>query len=297
MSDQNLDYLKEIKRREEQVIKDIEEMDSSLNLTEYERKESKDEGEESKDETEKEDEVFDDTNTSSEDAEETKLDEEEITDKVVAEEEPEKKDKDESSSEEGTDYDLSFINELSRRAMGLEASQKKLSEEKTSAVATQDQVAETIEELISSKEMIEAFEDPEKMLSLFKRVYVKAKTDAIEHSLRSLPQVVQPVIAQQAMVMEAAQKFYRDNPDLSKYRDFVQYCAQQIESAHPDWGFEQVFAETAKIARERLPMLKTSQRARVEKPKFAAGQKSTRNKPAKEKLSALELEIASMPDF
>jgi len=272
-------------------------MDSSLNLTEYERKESKDEGEESKDETEKEDEVFDDTDTSSEDAEETKLDEEEITDKVVAEEEPDKKDKDESSSEEGTDYDLSFINELSRRAMGLEASQKKLSEEKTSAVATQDQVAETIEELISSKEMIEAFEDPEKMLSLFKRVYVKAKTDAIEHSLRSLPQVVQPVIAQQAMIMEAAQKFYRDNPDLSKYRDFVQYCAQQIESAHPDWGFEQVFAETAKIARERLPMLKTSQRARVEKPKFAAGQKSTRNKPAKEKLSALELEIASMPDF
>lgn len=292
MSDQNLDYLEEIKRREEQVIKDIEEMDSSLNLTEYERKESKDEEEESKDETEKEDEVFDDTDTSSEDEEETKLDEEEITDKVVAEEEPDKKDEDESSSEEGTDYDLSFINELSRRAMGLEASQKKLSEEKTSAVATQD-----IEELISSEEMIEAFEDPEKMLSLFKRVYVKAKTDAIEHSLRSLPQVVQPVIAQQAMVMEAAQKFYRDNPDLSKYRDFVQYCAQQIESAHPDWGFEQVFAETAKIARERLPMLKTSQRARVAKPKFAAGQKSTRNKPAKEKLSALELEIASMPDF
>ncbi len=120
MSDQNLDYLEEIKRREEQVIKDIEEMDSSLNLTEYERKESKDEGEESKDETEKEDEdeVFNDTDTSSEDAEETKLDEEEITDKVVAEEEPDKKDKDESSSEEGTDYDLSFINELSRRAMG-----------------------------------------------------------------------------------------------------------------------------------------------------------------------------------
>ena len=54
MSDQNLDYLEEIKRREEQVIKDIEEMDSSLNLTEYERKESKDEEEESKDETEKE---------------------------------------------------------------------------------------------------------------------------------------------------------------------------------------------------------------------------------------------------
>lgn len=217
---------------------------------------------------------------------------------------------------EGEDeYDFSFINELARQALGKPPTAPEVVIPQQAAPAPaptpqlQAQPQQVVQprvdpgpmtipqDLVSVDEMTQAFESPEKMVQLFGKIYLRARADSVQQALMSLPHVVRPLVAQEAEIVDMVTGFYKENPELDKYRDFVQYCATQVESAHPDWAPRQVMAETAKVAKQRLPLLKeAASRQRQAKPSFVE-QNQTSNKPKSAKVSRLEQELASMPDY
>jgi hypothetical protein len=223
----------------------------------------------------------------------------------------------EKSAEEAKpddEYDFSFINELARQALGKQTEvvqpvqeQPVVQSPQAQPVAQpspQTQLSSMVapQDLVSLDEMRSAFESPEKMIELIGKVYIRARADAtqdaVQTALMSLPNVVRPLLVQEASLAEMVKTFYVENPELDGYRDFVQYCATQVESAHPDWSPKQVMAETAKVAKGRLPALREAvQRERKQvKPSFV-DQKSTTNKPSAKQVSRLERELAAMPDY
>lgn len=201
------------------------------------------------------------------------------------------------------EYDFSFINELARQALtGAPTTQVASTPvtPTTPPVQITPTVATTPTDLISVEEMSAAFESPQKMVELLGKVYQRALSDAVQRSLMELPNAVRPVIKQESDLAELAANFYKGNPELNNYRDFVQYCAVQVESKHPDWTPKQVMDETAKVAKARIPMLREAmqrQKRAPTKPSFVGDQAQRgKNKPAAAKLSALEADIASMPN-
>ena len=239
---------------------------------------------------------------------------------AAAEEVPVDKPVEEAKDED--EYDFSFINELARQAMGapqsVQATQAPAAQTKEQEIppAVQPQAIAKVPEfdptnltvqvpadLVDLKAMQEAFDSPEKMIELIGKVYARAVADATimgtQRSLMSLPQVVRPLVKQEAAMVERVTNFYKENPELVGYRDFVSYCGSQVENAHPDWTPEKVFAETAILAKKRLPMLREAmgrQQKTTVKPSFV-DQKSSKTKPSATKVSRLQQDLDAMPDY
>jgi len=196
----------------------------------------------------------------------------------------------EASSDEPSDYDFSFINDLAREAT------IKQSEASTSLEASQPTtVATPIHRpaVATVQEMEEAFNSPEKFLELL----TKVEQRATEAALLQLPKVSRQVAIQVIDHAEMVSKFYQANPELVPYKDFVSYCARQVEASHVDWPREKVLEETARLAKSRLPSLVRASRASQPKPALPGGGRvSQRRSSVGRTLSALEQDIANMPD-
>lgn len=122
-----------------------------------------------------------------------------------------------------------------------------------------------------------------------------------ETIMRDLPPVVGSVAQHQISMFEKVQAFYRDNPDLNNYRDFCVLTAGQIENDHPDWDTDQIYAETAKVAKARLGLKsKMEQKESAQttettlKPALPGGSRTSRKPSGGPKLSA---EQQSMVDL
>jgi len=208
------------------------------------------------------------------------------------------------------EYDFSdFINSMARDALGKpqpvtaqpvqQPVTQPIAQPQAAPVVTMPKSLQVPADLVTLEEMTEAFQSPEKFVSLLGKVYMKAASDGAQIAITQLPNIARPIFAQEASLAELSANFYKDNPELNKVRDFVQYCAVQVENAHPDWTAKQIFEETGKVAKQRLPMLKEvaqRQKRAATKPGFVDGQsQGVKNKPSPGKLSALEAEIAAMP--
>jgi hypothetical protein len=75
---------------------------------------------------------------------------------------------------------------------------------------------------------------------------------AVERSLRTMPQVVVNVARQQASLVNAVDKFYETHSDLAKFRPFVGYVATELQTKHPEWDASKMFEEVEKEVRTRL---------------------------------------------
>jgi hypothetical protein len=246
----------------------------------------------------------------------------EVSDNMVASADPTTVDVDSTTTtrtetktelETTDDYDfVDFLNSMSRDALG----KKSATTPPTPVVSTPTTIPKPVtpqpaavapkmtlevpQDLCTIDEMNAAFQDPAKMMELFGKIYLRAASDGAQSALMRLPDVARPLFAQEHELATLAREFYEKNPELNNYRDFVQYCATQVESKNPGWTPRQIFEETARVAKQKIPMLKeaaTRQKRAAAKPAFvdAQSQKGT-NKPSSGKLSALEAELAAMPD-
>lgn len=86
-------------------------------------------------------------------------------------------------------------------------------------------------------------------------VQAKAVEEAMQKASEFVPQHIQTQLSLQKMV----DKFYDDNPNLVPIRKVVGQVANKISAAHPEWGYDQVFAETAKQANRVVGMLNLPQ--------------------------------------
>lgn len=77
---------------------------------------------------------------------------------------------------------------------------------------------------------------------------------AVEHSMRAMPQLVVNTARQQASLVNAVEKFYDVNHDLTKFKPFVGYVASELQTAHPDWDAPTLFTNVEKEVRTRLNM-------------------------------------------
>jgi len=104
-----------------------------------------------------------------------------------------------------------------------------------------------------------------------------------EQMMKSLPKVVQNMVAQQQAMQETARQFYTSNPDLAEYKSFVGKVSEKLSSDHPDWGMDKVLEETSKEARRRLNLKQQTQKTKGKNPGFpkkpSSGKRTTKTKP------------------
>lgn len=203
------------------------------------------------------------------------------------------------------EYDFSFINDLARDAIMRQAVTQQQPVEQTVQTQPIAQIPPVppvqLDGLVTLEEMTSAFESPEKFLEVLNKVattvYQRATLDAQEQALLRLPQVARNVSMQVIDQAALVQKFYKENAELVPYKDFVRYCAMQVEAKHPDWSYEAVAEETAKIAKHRLPLLRKAQKESKQRPALpGSGRVAQRRGSPAQGLTALERELADMPD-
>ena len=183
----------------------------------------------------------------------------------------------------------------------LEAMEAKLAQLTAAAAAGGEQASTTPpaapEEIdfLEGKSIDDVAGDEKAFNALLNKIYQRARTDAQEATLRSIPEVVKSSVVQQSTMQEKVTKFYKDNPDLTEWKGAVATVAQEIAGQHPEWTTDQVFLETEKETRRRLNLKKKAVAATTgTKPRgFAKGSGAQRGDTAQQ-LSDLEKEIAEM---
>ena len=144
---------------------------------------------------------------------------------------------------------------------------------------------------ISDDELEEAITSPTKL----KEVLTKVQAAAVEKTLRSVLPLVNETVLRQLQIKTLVDNFYRENEDLAPYKEFVGFVANVVAGEHPDWTYDKVLSETAKIARQKLLLereaakkQKAKKRSPVRKPQSARQQQ-----PQLDKLEQEILELIS----
>ncbi len=213
-------------------------------------------------------------------------------------------DSDETDPEEDPGGDESEPDELTR----LKEQNEKLQNQLNEAYA---QTAEKAPSMIPSKEFTEEmfkdldfdeiFENPDQFKKVLLDVANTVRRQTEEALYKNLPQVVGNVTGQQLELRKAADTFYDKNPELASVKPYVAKVTAQVADKHPDWSFEQILAETAKVARKGLGLeglakeeAKKKTKAK-QKPAFAdAKRRSNKRSKAGSDLSELEQEISEL---
>lgn len=107
-------------------------------------------------------------------------------------------------------------------------------------------------DFVSGAGLDSLFDDPGPVLN---KVLNKVFHMGREQALRDIPQMVQAHAAQTVDIRMKAKEFWDKNSDLEPFGDFVSMLANKVSVDNPNWGLDEVYAETAKTARERLKLL------------------------------------------
>jgi len=97
---------------------------------------------------------------------------------------------------------------------------------------------------------VDAINDPR----VFNEVLSRVKADVIETMLRSLPQVINPYVAQHVTIIDAAKDFYAAYPHLTKCKTYVGQVADSLQGEHPDWTVEQIFQNLGEEVNSKLKL-------------------------------------------
>lgn len=97
-----------------------------------------------------------------------------------------------------------------------------------------------------------ALDKVENFNALLEKVVERAREEAVEKVLLSIPQLATQLVNQQMTLRMAADEFYKVNADLEPYRNFVGFVTNEIASAHPDYDLRTLLDETAKEVRKRI---------------------------------------------
>lgn len=112
---------------------------------------------------------------------------------------------------------------------------------------------------------------------------------AVEEAMQRAAQFVPVQVQEQLTLQKMVDQFYVDNANLVPIRRLVGQVANKVQAAHPDWGYDKIFDETAKHANKlaqalNLPQVEKANGATTKKPAFAKVPGGGR-KPAVEKTS------------
>lgn len=84
------------------------------------------------------------------------------------------------------------------------------------------------------------------------KILNQVRTQAIQHTLGTVPSLVNQVTQQMISVHLAVQDFYSANEDLLAYKPFVGMVSNEIASKNPALSLQEVLNQTAEAARTRL---------------------------------------------
>lgn len=151
--------------------------------------------------------------------------------------------------------------------------------------------------------------DPQELLSdkasfngllnrLHKSAYDKAKADAQEALLKSIPGVIKAQIAEHATMKKLVDKFLEDNADLDNedLKPFMAKVVTELAAANAEWSPEEVFKAAGPEIRKRLG-LKAAAQKKAEKqanPGFAPVPGGAGNQKKAPNLSKMEREVQAM---
>lgn len=166
---------------------------------------------------------------------------------------------DEGDDEGGDDLDGADPKVLVNQIRALKARIEELSELGVSSPQPQQQPAAQYEDVdfISGEDNLDdLLSDPKRLNQVLNSTVQKS----IEMVQKSIPQLVQTAVVQQQQMVEMANSFYKENPELKDYKQFVGRVSEKLMSEHPDWGLEKVMEETSKEARRRLQLRQTAKK-------------------------------------
>jgi hypothetical protein len=101
---------------------------------------------------------------------------------------------------------------------------------------------------MTDEEADQLIDNPKILNKILNKVFQAGR----EAALREVPSIASSVAQQQLTMKERADAFWDNNKDLKSFKDFTALVANQVQTEHQDWTLDQIFEETAKVARTRL---------------------------------------------
>ena len=118
-------------------------------------------------------------------------------------------------------------------------------------------------EFITEEEFQAALKSRDAMNSAFNNVYFKV----LEYVIRSVPNVIQTRIREDAKLMIETIKFYDQNKDLVSQRELIAVISNELKAANPEWTIQELLEETGKEVRRRMKL--TSEVSKLEEKRSA----------------------------
>jgi hypothetical protein len=153
-------------------------------------------------------------------------------------------------------------------------------------------------DFIGETELDEALESKENLNKLLNKVVEASVQQGVQQTLRSLPKIIKTQVDTYTSMAEASSEFYKNNPDLAKFKPAMGVVAAELTSQHPEWEPAKLYEETGKELRDRLSIPVSKEESKPEKKEKQKGSFSKRSsgKRAKgqPKLSGMEKDVNDM---
>lgn len=118
-------------------------------------------------------------------------------------------------------------------------------------------------QFITEEEFQAALKDRAAMNSLFNKVY----SEILEYVIRSVPNIIQTRLREDAKLMIETIKFYDQNKDLVSQRELIAVISNELKAANPGWSIQELLKETGEEARRRLKL--TSEVTKLEESRLS----------------------------
>jgi lipopolysaccharide biosynthesis regulator YciM len=197
------------------------------------------------------------------------IDEEEFNDvdKDLEEEETEESDEDEEIEDDSKSEESESDKELLRQMKILQTQYKELQTKLSADEKEEKQEPVKIEIDDLDDETFEKItDDPKEFKKYLLNFGSKVAEAAREEALRSIPSMVEKQTKEKAKATQSAERFYKKNPDLVKYRDFVGYKANKIKSENPELDLDDILEKTEREVRQELNIEKQAKSKKKKSP-------------------------------
>ena len=103
-------------------------------------------------------------------------------------------------------------------------------------------------QFITEEEFQAAITDRAAMNSLLNKVYF----EVLEYVIRSVPNIIQTRLREDAKLMVETIKSYDQNKDLIPERKSLAVTSNELKAEHPEWSIDKLLLEAGKEVRRRL---------------------------------------------
>ncbi len=200
------------------------------------------------------DDASDDDNEDSDDDSNSDSDEEDDDDSNDDDTEDESDDEDEDTSDEDDENEDDDIDEPDDDELDLKTRLAIAEAERDAAVTKQEETKPTQDiksvDFVGDDDVEELMNNKDALNKLLNTV----RLDAYNLALRNLPSLTAGLVDKRQAIKNAVVKFYEDNPDLAKVKDYVSSIAQKTQNKYPLLDNDTLFKLTAKQVRKDLGM-------------------------------------------